>query len=562
MKYFCRPMKNTLNRYFLIGIAIITAYFIPALIAGENLYVCVHDFLDSTMAHIKMMKDTDTLFDYDATMPMMGGLPRFIYEASNNLKIWIYALVPPFWGVLLNYYLVRITAFAGLFLLLSRYVLPRSKEGGFACFAASLLFAFLPYYVDYGLSSAGIPLLAFAFLNIFNKKDILLSFVLIAYYAVNNSLVLGGAFSCAAAAFAVLWLWIDRKKFPWLPFAAVCFYAAVLLWSSWQMIWGYLTWPEEFSRSQYSLTEDHPLIRLMECLSVLLVCQPHASLFPAFAVVGLFIFVWKKYRTENPVLGTLMHLLIILASVITLFAVIKVAFSFIPFVRQFQSDRFFFLYPGLCFTLLGASFYELLRHGKRKTVKWCAVLLIITNLAADINFRENVGRITGITKSPSFKEFYDVKLFSQMKEELGIKECETTIACVGMHPSVAEYNGIKTMDGYIQMYPLSYKNKFYEVIAGELEKSEDLKDYFCHWGSRCYMFSAELGRRYMLRKDSGRRIENLDINCTALAALGCRYIFSSVEIGNADSLGLEYRGSWSNPDSWWEIRVYGVPGAN
>lgn len=549
-------MNKTTTKYFWYGLAAVLLYFLPAVIMGENTFVATHDFLDSTMAHIKSMKDSGTLWDYNATMPIMCGLPRFIYEPSCNLKIWIYAICSPFWGVLLNYLLVRLTAFVGMFLLLARYVIPESSKKPAACLIGALLFALLPYYVDYGLSSAGIPLLAFAFLNLHHKREILPAFLIFAYYAVNNSIMLGAFFACAMTAIIICIYFFSTKKFPWLPFAGLCFLSVAAVAANWNMISGFFTCVEPMSRAEYIKSFD--IVDLLDALSALVIGQYHASCFLAFVIVPLFVVTWKKFRGEDKILDWVMQAFVLLAGTIVVTDVAKRALNGVTIFREFQIDRFFFLYPCVCFVMFALVAYEWLKHDRRKPLVWFSALVLLGNFAFDINFRENVGRIAGISDSPSFKQFYDVPLIGEIKDSLDIRDWETKCACVGMYQSVLEYNDIYTVDGYIQMYPVHYKYDFEKVIRGELDKSPVLEDYFCNWGSRCYIFSAELGQRYEWGKNSGKTIRQLDIDTQALADLGCEYLFAGVPVENWQELGLEWCGEFSHDDSFWKINVYRV----
>ena len=48
------------------------------------------------------------------------------------------------------------------------------------------------------------------------------------------------------------------------------------------------------------------------------------------------------------------------------------------------------------------------------------------------------------------------------------------------------------------------------------------------------------------------------IDTDALRALGCDYILSALPIENAEALGLRDCGSFTNENSFWKIRAYGL----
>ncbi|MGD0652951.1 MAG: DUF6044 family protein [Thermoguttaceae bacterium] len=56
-----------------------------------------------------------------------------------------------------------------------------------------------------------------------------------------------------------------------------------------------------------------------------------------------------------------------------------------------------------------------------------------------------------------------------------------------------------------------------------------------------------------------RRVDHLDIDTIALRQLGVEYIFSAVEIGNGEQLGLKLEKVFERDDSPWRIYVYAAP---
>ena len=161
---------------------------------------------------------------------------------------------------------------------------------------------------------------------------------------------------------------------------------------------------------------------------------------------------------------------------------------------------------------------------------------------------------------PSFKQFYDTNLFSIIHSSLGTKaNYKTKTVCVGMYPSVAEYNGFWTLDAYRVNYPAEYKALFRCVIEPEIEKNEIIRKNYDEWGSRCYVYSSELtnlNKPFLIGKESNIRIDELDINTDALKRLGCDYILSAAEICNLSQLNISLVEEYSTNDSFWRIRVY------
>jgi hypothetical protein len=156
----------------------------------------------------------------------------------------------------------------------------------------------------------------------------------------------------------------------------------------------------------------------------------------------------------------------------------------------------------------------------------------------------------------TFREFHAEELFKQIKDDIGLPQESYRIINVGFHPAISQYNGFYTLDGYFNNYPLEYKHRFRNIIAYELAKDSELKDYFDNWGSRCYVFSAELGLDFYCTKDRGLVVNNLELNVTAMHEMNVSYVFSAVNITNYAASSLQFNGLYQHPDSAWDIYLY------
>lgn len=137
----------------------------------------------------------------------------------------------------------------------------------------------------------------------------------------------------------------------------------------------------------------------------------------------------------------------------------------------------------------------------------------------------------------------------------GMQKDEYVVGSLGMEPIIAAVNGFNTVDGYANNYPLEYKHRFRNIIAAELEKDDDLRAYFDEWGNRCYLFSSEIGTA-MQTRENNNSISNLAFNTTAMAEMGCKFVFSAVEIENHAALGWTHLFTTEHETSAWIIRVY------
>tara|TARA_Y100001935_G_C17108890_1_gene409808 strand:- start:332 stop:676 length:345 start_codon:yes stop_codon:yes gene_type:complete len=112
------------------------------------------------------------------------------------------------------------------------------------------------------------------------------------------------------------------------------------------------------------------------------------------------------------------------------------------------------------------------------------------------------------------------------------------------------------MDAYFYNYPLSYKYLFRKTIEDELSKDDKIKTYFDDWGSRCYLFSSELGLSNSFTKEKKVKIDNLSINIDKLKEMGCNYILSSVEILKHNNIKIDLLKKFIHDESSWDIYLY------
>lgn len=542
----------------LIGILAILCYFIPFLIMGEDSYILIHDNLDSAISRIKIIFDNDAAFSPDKILPVMDGLARSKFASMMNVKTWLFWAVPSFWAYLLNAAIVKTIAFLGMFLLLKNHII--NNRNIILTLLVSLAFAFIPFYTDYDLSSAGIPLLLFAFFNLRKKQKLVVSYLLIFFYPLYSSLVLSGLFICF-----YLFVWgcylLKKERKEAIPFVSgfllLCFLYVV---TNYNLFQGFIL-PSDYvsHRSEFQIQSSFTEI-LREWIAVIMRSQYHAGGFYAILIILCFIVSLILHRSREKLIFCGIAVSVILF--IFIGKILPFIFPNIPLMKEFQFDRFYFLYPTLCFIGLAIALSDIF-PSKYKILYAIVPLFFITlNLRSDAEFVQTSKNMAGYQAKtlPTYRQFFDEKLFGEICEDLQLtKRQDVKTVVVGMFPAITEYNGFHTLDSYKSDYPLIYKHKFRKIIERELEKSEELKDYFDKWGSRCYIFSSELGRNFLYGKNSEiRELNNLEIDTQALRDLGCSYIISAVKINNAGQLDINYINTYSTPESFWELYVYGI----
>jgi hypothetical protein len=159
-----KPKKRIL--IFLAPIILILLYVLPYLVLHTDTSIVIHDNLDSNIPKFKVLAESGKIFgSINETLPtIMNGIPRSAMGSEFNLQLWLNYYFTPFNAYLINQLLMRIFAFLGMYLLLSRYFIVKGDR--LISIGVATTFSLLPFYPAGGLSIAGLPIVLFAFINI------------------------------------------------------------------------------------------------------------------------------------------------------------------------------------------------------------------------------------------------------------------------------------------------------------------------------------------------------------------------------------------------------------
>lgn len=546
------------DKFIYIGFACILVYMLPYFILGENAYVTIHDFLDQNVVIMAMLKKTGLMTSLSGIVPNMDGLDRslFPFFTPFDVKMVCYLILPTYWAIITYTLVYKIIAFLGMYLLLNTYVFKKSHN--WFSLILSVGFALVPFYVELAISGAGFPLVLYAFLNLYNKTNKVWSYIAIVFYTFNSLLAYGGFFLLVILFCCLVLNYNRTKKFPKNVVIGAVVMCVVYLLANWGTLYS-LFFSESFVSHRTEWVHSNSVeYDIRQFINVLSTSQYHAGSCMAFPVVILFLFIYYKYRKKYPIIPMAALLYCIIVVGIFIGTVLKS--SHIQLFVTIQFDRFYFFYPSMIYILLATICYVLINE---KSIIIALPLLVFGLICGgyyDSEIKQNLKLISGgEIKEPTFGQFYDTNLFSQIHSDLGtLSDYKTRTVSVGIYPCVAEYNGFWTLDSYRVNYPAVYKSKFRKIIAKEVEKNETMRKGFDEWGSRCYIFSSELygtPHRFLCGKNDNKKIK-LDIDTKKLKNMGCKYIISAVDIENDKELNLSFVNSYTTDKSYWEIRVY------
>jgi hypothetical protein len=225
----------------------------------------------------------------------------------------------------------------------------------------------------------------------------------------------------------------------------------------------------------------------------------------------------------------------------------------LPILKAIQLDRFYSLYPILWFGV----FVLIIRELSIQIAIALACIQVVIVLFSNQLVGDYIKKTIQGKDNVSYREFYAENLFSKVKTILKQdKNPNKRVGMVGLHPAVAQYNQIPTIDGYVVLYSLDYKHQIQSIIQPELNQNKFIKNYFEQWGSRCYLFDNEavIAGDGILKKQKCCT-EKLDYNFEKLKQLKCGYILSAVEV-NQPSVNLKLLSKVE--DTNWRVWIYKV----
>lgn len=552
---------NAEKKHIILAFSLLIIYVLPLYIFGENAHIRTHDNLDSNIAWYKTLKDSGELFgSINSVLPqIINGLPRNTYGTEFSGIQWLHAVFPSMLAYSLSQTITRVFAFIGMYKLLKDHFI-KSDDVYFIRVWVSIAFAFTPFWPSGMLSTLGMPLALWAFLNIRRGTKSYLSWITLILLPFYSSFVLGFFFFLVAI--GLLWLWdlIVYKKLHLTFLFSIFLMTLLYILIEYRLVYSLLIPDEPTSRNEF-LSSKLSLFRTIRLIfKNYTLGHTHVLTLHTLVILPLSFFVLGIIKKPKSVIEKQYIFLFILNFVLSVWYAFWFYKGWLPLkekiqlLNTFNFARFHFLRPLVIYLLFGIGSYIIWRKGQsyQKLVKVSIIIQLIVLITANEEF---VYRAYG---SPNFKQFYATKQFKKIDQYIGKPKESYRIASIGIHPAIPQYNGFYTLDTYNNFYPLKYKHEFREIIAPELEKNSQLRKYFDTWGGRCYLFVDELGKKYDYEKDSDKVIRNLQLNTKAFKKLGGQYIFSAVPIINAKSNGMILKKTFDDQESAWKIYLYEV----
>lgn len=594
--------KKGLLGFCLVGIFLLAVLMFYALI-GENSYIAVQDNLDLFMAQFAMLKNEGIFFSHGVSAPFLGGVSRDVLPSELSLYTVLFMIFPPFVAYVAGYILKVIIAVVSCRLLFLDMV-EHDKDNAHVQNLATLvglLYGMLNLFPAFGIPFASVPLIVYLLRKVYRNGLggrgiglilIVFCYPFISYFSYLGFFILGYLF------IAIIWLWIRDKKLSWsLVASLVALGVGNVLFE--YRLFNMMLFSDAETIRETMVQTYLPLGEIVrESFDIFVNGMMHVEDLHQFFVMPIclayLIFLNVRYVAKKNVKGiftdyyNLCFLILVFNCIVYGFyyseVVEHIIETLIPPLTGFQYNRTIFFNPFLWCAMLFIFIYRLYlwisnkvnsEQGKKSfiykaligipyVIVFVAALIVLVS-PTKYNDLYHTAKLTARSEifghendALNFREFYSTKLFNEIKVDLDYKAGEYCVA-YGMHPAVLEYNGIYTLDGYLGFYPQSYKEAFREVIAPALERVEPSRIYFDEWGARCYLYSGTDLSIVMATKSMSEVTDNdIYINAEALKDLGCKYIFSRIDISNADDAGIKLIKEYRADSSPYTIYVYTI----
>ncbi|UOQ92974.1 DUF6044 family protein [Halobacillus shinanisalinarum] len=554
------------NKWIVIGCLIIVAYLMPYYILGEDTHIRVHDNLDSNIVWYKILAESGQIFaPPGTTLPYaVNGLPRSALSSSLDLMVWLYVWFEPFTAYTINQTIMRFVGFFGMYGLLRFLFQTRDgvKKLQLIAVGVSVGFALLPFWPSGALSIAGLPLALLAFLNIrkFGRRTSKLYWLIIVLLPFHSSLILSFVFFLALMGLVWIVDWFRTKRVNMSFLGALFLMGSIYLIKNYTVIismffsGGFTSHREEFDLGHNSLAGTIRLFNKNFIFAHTHDMSLHQQVILPAVILAVFIAIYKRIKPNRLAVAMTMNFLLSLWYAFWYWEGFRVLKDESMILNTFNFSRIHFLHP--LFWYMAFAFALVIVWKNLKLGKPIVIVLMVVQIG--IVFGLNEEKKYSEIGTPTFEEFYSQDLFNNIKKYIGKAPSNYQVVSVAMHPTIAQYNGMHTLDTYNTTYPLSYKHKFRKIIAPELEKNQNLESYFDTWGGRLYMYVGELGKDYVFSKNSDEVIEQLDINTEQLQQMGGDYVLSALPIENHESIGLEFEKAFQHASSPWKIHLYKV----
>ena len=517
-KYF----KYSIYEWICLGLLIL--YFIP-LIFSQSVRFLIHDNMDGLLPLYRFMGNPDVFFANrnEIINGLMGELPRSVLPSQFSFFRLLFLWFDSQTAYSLHYIFQHLIAFIGLRILLKEYI---SKDLPLVYNFVSLSFAMLPFWPGGELTVAGLPILVWAMLAIWNNKAKFINWLIVALFPFFSVLPFGNLFSFPLLFIVYLFGLFASKDWRFktkdlLPFILLAVFTIISEFEMFNLL---------FSGFQSNRLEDSGLKVMLNLkgiigVSVLAFTFGHYH----FHTLHLPILIFAFILLTNSIFRKDFYFLkksISIIGVVFILYFLTIFLNNVVLIRGFNfSIRFWAVFPIIWYAFFA---WLLLKVSNPKMILTLTLIQIIWVMFLPVPrdyygtvYAENVFYYTAIDNNNGeharINSYYAKGDFDAIKNSHP-EILKDNVMCIGFVPAIASFNGFKTYDAYLNLYPIEKWRQIKKINALEFKKSGI--DYYSN--NRAYLYVSDKSIENGLMKP--------EWDLKTLHQIGVKYILSNKPI--------------------------------
>lgn len=465
--------------------------------------------------------DSEVVYNYILGKIYNGEINALDYFLAGEIKLtFLRRLFQPFslfylldkeiayWSIDI---LVKITSYISFFILAKKL-----NRNLFFCAISACLYASMNFVTIEGFFLAIFPYLFY--LILFKKKIYIKHYIIIILFGINSDFLRAPFLIFFCFFFLGVFNELNKNKIINLLKINLVFLLSIFL-SNINIFYG-IIYDGPIHREVWQ-REYFDLIKFIKSFVVSLLKLPSGLNYDFALALPFLIFLPFLYLfsliTKNKTISLIFFTLIFLKINIYLFSTQQ----FINLITYFKFPKTFtYTYYDQYFIFFYCLVLILILNEKIKFKNFLIIISIITIVTFQINssiiplVKQNVKKY----KEEYYRNYYTFDGFYAPEKYKNIKKIvkNDRIISIGLDPMAAIANDIRTIDGYHNLYPLSYKIKFYEIIKDELKNNKFWENYYQSYGSRIYAVVNDP--------------KDIKINFLAAKKLGAVYVLSKYQI--------------------------------
>jgi hypothetical protein len=525
------------------------AYRVP-----QNSYFPAHDYLDHLFVLYSLRGDNPFYFDYSATLfGVLGQIPLSslgISDLSLDANLFVIFDAPV--AAVLNEFISRNIAFCGMYLFLHT-LLPEGTSK-YVFLAPSLLFSLLPFYPNFALTIAFMPIIAYVLLAALSSPLRPFQIFMVILASLFGNFTYGG-FAVVGFVLLLILVHLLKKKFRIscrltvvtliLVFGYCVGISRILVakfakeFQSHRISWEPITenWfdptfiPDFFSEFlNISLKGNYHFPSGQSVFSNLFIPGIPALLLVYYISVRLSHSIQKK-GLDLPERRDFLFIRYLLVAILALNLFYSCEASGLTHFESLISEPFQFkrvavLLPFL-WCVLTAFLLSILIRNIPVLATLTFILIVMQVSVSNFGVQKQILHYAGLEGSrETINEYFDTDAYLGLARSINLDPSKIRVVSYDLDPMVASFNGFQSFDGYVYNYPLDYKIAFRKVISGELSVDQNLREYYDNWGSRVYIFHRNLPP------------SEIQIDWCAALHLGAEFVLSRKDLSSVVNLKL------------------------